>query len=196
MRPTIQLNTSAGRQEISLSSLHLTKRRIFLTGSIDDDLANDVIQELLWLDSESQDPIDIYINSPGGSVTSGLAIYDILQMIESPVNMICCGLAASMASILFASGEKGHRFIYPHSRVMVHEAYIAGGVGGSAMSIQNTAEEMLKTQKIVYGILSQHTGKSVDEIAKALSYDHFMNAEESIEFGICDEIITPAGKES
>lgn len=189
MKPTIQIMTSHGRQEITLEAMHLAQRRIFLTGAIDDELANNVVQQLLWLDSESNEPIDIYINSPGGSVTSGLAIYDVLQIIESPVNMICVGLAASMGALLFASGAQGHRYMYPHARIMIHEAYLAGGVGGSAMSIQNTAAEMLKTQRTVNEILSAHSGRTISEIEHAVGYDHYMSAEESMAFGICDEII-------
>lgn len=189
MKATIQIATSNGRQEVSLGALHLARRRIFITSEIDAELADNVIQQLLWLDGESNEAIDIYINSPGGSVSSGLAIYDILQTIEAPVNMICVGMAASMAALLFASGPKGRRYMYPHARVMIHEAHLAGGVGGSAMSIQNTAAEMLRTQQIVNEILAAHTGRTTGEVAQAVAYDHFMDAKEAIRFGICDTIV-------
>lgn len=196
MKPTIQLHTSSGRQEVSLQALHLGKRRLFLTGSIDDEMADVLIQELLYLAEESQDPIDIYINSPGGSVTSGLAIYDILQTIEAPVNLICIGMAASMAAVLLAGGQKGHRFLYPHSRVMIHAPYLSGGVGGSAGNIQNTATELLRTQRMVNEIVASHSGHTPEEVEKACEYDHYMSAEEAVAFGLCDEILDAGSKVS
>lgn len=188
MEPTVVLNTSSGRSEVSLRGLNLSGRRIFLTGLIDAGMAERVIMELMWLQEASENPVTIYINSPGGEVNSGLAIYDALQDMKVPVNEVCTGLAASMASLLLAGGQKGRRFILPHSKVMIHEPYLSGGVGGSAGSVQNTAEEMLRTQKTFHEIMARHTGRTPEEIAAASDHDHFMSAEEAIEFGICDRI--------
>lgn len=181
-------NTSTGKQEVTLSALHLVNRRMFITGTVTDDMANDVIMQLLYLQDTGNDPVEIYINSPGGSVSAGLAIYDVLQKMTMPVNITCCGIAASMGAVILAGGQKGNRYIYPHARVMIHEAYMSGGIGGPADTIQNTATEMLKTQKVLNGILAEQTGHTEEEIEKACSRDNYMSAEEAVMFGICDEI--------
>ena len=187
--PSVEEESNNGTREILLQTKHFTDRKIFITGPVTDEMANDFVSELLYL-SKSPEPIDIYINSPGGSVNSGLVIYDGLQACKGrlEVNIYCTGMAASMAAVLLAGGQKGHRFILPHSKCMIHEPLISDGVGGSASSIKKTAESILETRKIINGILAEHTGKSIEEIDEATSFDNYMNAEESVKFGLCDEI--------
>lgn len=190
--PSIEVQTSRGTREVNLRTEHLKERRVFLTGEIGGEMSEDIISQLIYLDGEGA-PIHMFINSPGGSVSDGLMIYDILQGLKSPVEMYCIGRAASMAAWILASGEKGHRHILPHAKVMIHEPLIAGGVGGSATSIGRISESILETKRIMNEILSKHTGKTVDEIDKATAFDNFMNAQESIEFGICDDVVNRIG---
>lgn len=187
--PSIEVESANGIREVSLSTRHLSNRKIFLNGSIDSNTANNLLSQFLYLENEPDKEVDLYINSPGGEVNAGLMIYDILQGTKIPVNIICTGIAASMAAVILAGGKKGRRFILPHSKTMIHEPLIANGVGGSATSIKNISESILETKSICNEILSKHTGKSIEEIDKATSFDNFMNAKESVEFGICDKII-------
>lgn len=186
--PMIEVESAHGTREVSLSTRHLMNRSIFLNGSIDAEMANAFLSQLLYLEQESSKPITIYVNSPGGEVNAGLMIYDAIQGSSLEINMVCTGLAASMAAILLAGGQKGRRFILRHSKVMIHEPLITNGVGGSATSIKNISESILETRKIVNGILAEHTGKSIEEIDDATSFDNYMNAPEAIRFGICDAI--------
>lgn len=186
--PSIEVESAHGVREVSLDTRHLMNRRIFINGEINEDTANDFLSQMLYLEQESNDPITIYINSPGGSVNAGLVIYDCIQASEVEINMICAGTAASMAAIILAGGQQGHRYILPHSKVMIHEPLLAGGVGGSATSIKNISDSILETREIVNGILSKHTGKTMKEINKATSFDNYMNAEEAIKFGLCDKV--------
>ena len=184
--------TSAGNNVVSLRSRHLSDGKIFLIGEVTEEMANDFILEMLYL-IETGNPIDIFINSPGGLVDAGLVIYDMIQACEKKVeiNIYCTGNAASMAAIILAGGQKGHRFILPHSKVMIHEPLISGGLGGSATSIKKSADKILETKELTNGILAKHTGKTIEEIDKATAFDNFMNAKEAIEFGICDMIKYP-----
>ena len=186
--PSIEVESAHGVREVSLDTRHLMNRRIFINGEINEESANDFLSQMLYLEQESDDPITIYINSPGGSVNAGLVIYDCIQASELEINLICAGTAASMAAIIFAGGKKGHRYILPHSKVKIHEPLLAGGVGGSATSIKNISDSILETREIVNKILAKHTGKTLKEINKATSFDNYMNAEEAIKFGLCDEI--------
>ncbi len=188
--PSVEIESHNGVRELNIYTRHLTKRRIFLNGDIDRDAANDIVAQLLYLQEESNVPIFFYINSNGGEVNAGLYIYDVLQSMTAPVYTYCTGIAASMAAILLAGGQPGRRFILPHSRTMIHEPLLAGGVGGSATSIRNISDSILETREIVNGILAKHTGKSLEEINKATSFDNYMNAEKSVEFGICDKMVT------
>ncbi len=188
--PYIEVETNAGIREVSLATRHLMNRRVFLTGTISEELANQVVSQLMYLNESSMEPINLYINSAGGEVNAGLLLYDVIQGLRVPLNSYCIGRAASMAAVILAGGQKGRRFILPHSETMIHEPLIGNGVGGSATSIKNISESILQTKKIVNGILAKHTGKTMEEIDAATSYDHFMNAEESVTFGICDEIRT------
>lgn len=187
--PSIQEETCNGLHEVQLLTKHLSNRKLFLTGEVTEEMANDFVSKMIFL-SQSDEPVDIYINSPGGSVNAGLVIYDVIQDCEGkiPINIYCVGMAASMGAVILAGGQKGRRFILPHSKVMIHEPLIAGGMGGSATSIKKTAESILETKAITNGILAKHTGKTVEEIDEATSFDNFMNATEAIDFGLCDEI--------
>lgn len=187
--PSVEEESCNGIHLINLQTRHFANRRIFLTGEVTEDMANNFVSELLYL-AQTSEQIDIFINSPGGSVNAGLVIYDVIQSCEGrvPLNMYCIGEAASMAAVILAGGQKGCRYILPHSKVMIHEPLIPGGMGGSATSIRKMADSILDTKTIMNAILAKHTGKSIEEIDKATSYDNYMNAETAIDFGICDQI--------
>ena len=187
--PAVEEESCNGTREVFLRTKHFTNGRLFLTGEVTDDMANNFVSELLYL-AEKGKPIDIYINSPGGSVNAGLVIYDVIQACAEKIeiNMYCVGMAASMGAVILAGGQKGHRFILPHSKMMIHEPLIAGGMGGSATSIKKAAENILETKSITNGILAKHTGKTVEEIDEATSFDNYMNAEEAVAFGLVDEV--------
>lgn len=186
--PLIEVESAHGTREIFLATRHLSNRKVFLTGEINESLANNFFSQIMYLEEEGSDPISIYINSPGGEVGSGLLIYDAIQACKLSVNMICTGMAASMAAIILAGGQKGRRYILKHSKVMIHEPLISGGVGGSATSIKNISDSILETRSIVNSILAKHTGKTVEEINSATRFDNYMNADEAIAFGICDQV--------
>lgn len=188
--PHVFEETCTGGRVVELRSKHLANRKILLNGEVCDRMADDFVSVMLYLTAESDEPIDIYINSPGGSVSAGLVIYDIIKAFEGKcvINMYCCGLAASMGAIIFSSGQKGRRFILPHSRVMIHEPSISNGMHGKTTSVLKTAEELVATKKILNEILAANTGKTVEEIDDATTFDNYMSAEEAIEFGLCDRI--------
>jgi len=165
----------------------LKDRKIFLWGMVDDDTAKHVVDRLLYLDSLSNDEIKLYINSPGGYVTSGFSMYDTIKAVKSPVSTICTGLAASMGSILLSAGEKGRRFIQPHARVMIHQP--SGGARGPASDIEISAQEIVKTKELSAQILADNCGQKFEKIMKDFNRDHWMGAEESVEYGIVDGII-------
>lgn len=163
-------------------------RKVFLWGAVDDDSARDVIDKLLYL--EMEDPgkeIQFYINSPGGYVTSGMAIYDVMNAISSPVSTICMGLAASMGSILLSAGEKGKRFVYPHGQVMIHQP--SGGAQGVSADIEIQAKQIMKTKEIGARILAENCGKSFEKVMEDFARDYWMDADESVEYGIVDGIM-------
>ncbi len=187
MISTIEVESAGGTREVAIAARLLMKRIIFLNDNIDSEMANDFIMKLLYLEA-SDEPVTIYLNSPGGEVTSGLMIYDAIQGSKLRINIICTGMAASMAAIILAGGQKGRRFILPHSKVMIHEPLIANGIGGSATSVKNISDSILETKSVLNKILSKHTGKTVEEINHATSYDNLMSATEAIKFGICDSI--------
>lgn len=165
----------------------LEERKVFLWGMVDDKSAKHVVDRLLYLDALNHDEIKFYINSPGGYVTSGFSIYDMLKEIKSPVSTICTGLAASMGSILLSAGEKGKRFIQPHARVMIHQP--SGGARGVASDIEITAQEILKTKEISARILADNCGQDFEKVMKDFNRDHWMDAEESVAYGIVDKIL-------
>lgn len=185
----IEVTGYSGSTQITLESRFLKERKVFLQGPITAETANDLVMKLMYMEKDdSNEPVRLYVNSPGGEVNGGLLIYDMLQSMTKPVEIYCAGMAASMAAIILASGGKGRRHILPHSRVMIHEPLLDGGLGGSATSIRHISESIMETKRILNEILSKHTGRSIAEIEKATSYDNYMNAEESVAFGICDDI--------
>lgn len=166
----------------------LSERKIFLWGMVDDDSAKHVVDRLLYLNALNHEEIKLYINSPGGYVTAGFSIYDTMREIESPVATICTGLAASMGSILLSAGEKGRRYIQPHARVMIHQP--SGGARGPASDIEITANEILKTKELSARILADNSNKSFEQVMRDFNRDHWMGAEESVEYGIVDSVLT------
>ncbi len=165
----------------------LDNRTIFLWGQVDDKTARHIVDRLMYLDSINHDEIKLYINSPGGYVTAGFSMYDTIKQIKSPVSTICTGLAASMGSILLSVGEKGRRFIQPHARVMIHQP--SGGARGPASDIEITAQEILKTKELSAKILADNCGQDFDRVMKDFQRDHWMDAKESVEYGIVDGIL-------
>jgi ATP-dependent Clp protease protease subunit len=170
-----------------IDNQQLNDRTIFLWGMVDDKSAKHVVDRLLYLDSLNHNEIKLYINSPGGYVTSGFSMYDTIKAIKSPVSTICTGLAASMGSILLSAGEKGRRFIQPHARVMIHQP--SGGARGPASDIEISAQEIIKTKELSAQILADNCGQKFEKIMKDFNRDHWMGAEESVEYGIVDGII-------
>lgn len=166
----------------------LENRTIFLWGQVDDKTAKHIVDRLMYLDSTNHDEIKLYINSPGGYVTAGFSMYDTIKHIKSPVSTICTGLAASMGSILLSVGEKGRRFIQPHARVMIHQP--SGGARGPASDIEITAQEILKTKEISAKILADNCGQDFEKVMKDFQRDHWMDAEESLKYGIVDGILS------
>lgn len=187
--PSIESESVNGKREVCLRTRHFTNRIIFLEGTIDLDLANDFLSQMLYLE-ESDEPVTLYINSPGGSVTAGLMIYDCIQGSRLPIDIVCAGMAASMAAVILAGGKKGRRFILPHSKVVIHEPWVSDGLGGSATSIKSISDSILETREVVNGLLAKHTGRSIKTIHKATSFDNMMDAQAAVKFGIVDAITT------
>lgn len=187
--PTVIEKTQYGERAYDIYSRLLKERIIFLAGPITDPIANSIIAQILFL--ASQDPkkdIKLYINTPGGSVTAGLAIYDTMQYVKSDVSTICVGMAASMAAVLLASGAKGKRLVLPNSEVMIHQ--VMGGAEGQASDIKIRAERILKIKDDLNKILAKHTGQKISKVEQDTDRDYFMNAEEAKKYGIVDKIIT------
>ncbi len=180
--------TSRGTQSFPVDALLLTERKVFIEGMIDENAASEFTRKMMFL-SRSDGPIDIYISSQGGKIESGLAMYDIIQGCRCKINMYCIGNASSMAAVLFASGQKGRRFILPHSSVMIHEAILQGDISGSATSIRRLSDSIIETRDLVNSILAKHTGKTLEEINRSTLFNNFMNAKEAVAFGICDKIV-------
>jgi len=177
------------QRQMTLGDLLLENRIVFLQGEIYDGNANELVMKLLYLQSEHRrKDIHFYINSPGGSVTATLAIYDTMQMLSCPVSTYCVGLAASGGAVLLAGGSEGKRFALPHAKVMIHQPY--GGVGGQVSDIEIQADEILKTRDVLNDILAQHTSQSKDRISKDTDRDYYMTATEAKEYGVVDQILT------
>jgi ATP-dependent Clp protease protease subunit len=188
MIPFVVEQTGRGERSYDIYSRLLKDRIIFLGGEIDDHLANLIIAQLLFLDSEDPEKdIFLYINSPGGVVTGGLAIYDTIQYLKAPVSTICVGQAASMGAVLLAAGAAGKRFTLPNSRIMIHQPL--GGFRGQASDIHIHAQEILRMRDILNGIIAHHTGQSVEKIANDTERDFFMSGEEACKYGIVDSIV-------
>lgn len=180
--------TSAGMGAIPLIPLYLKKGIVFLTGTITEVKAEEIISQIFYCKSNNL-PVHLLINSGGGAVTAGLAILDVLRTIDLEINTYCIGIAASMAAVILAGGDKGHRFILPHSKVMIHEPLISDGIGGAASSVQRSVEVLLKAKDVLNGILSEFTGKDREQIDEATQFDHFYDANEAKAFGLVDQVI-------
>lgn len=186
--PIVVEQTARGERSYDIYSRLLRDRIMILGTAIDDNVANLMVAQLLFLESEDPDSdIFIYINSPGGSVSAGLAIYDTMQYVRCPVNTICMGMAASMGAVLLAAGAKGKRFTLPHSRIMIHQPL--GGAKGQASDIEIQAKEILRLREILNGILSKHTGQPISDILKHTDRDNYMSADDAVSYGIVDKIV-------
>lgn len=188
--PIVVEQTSRGERSYDIYSRLLKDRIIMIGTPITDDVANIVIAQMLFLEADNPDKdIQLYINSPGGSVSAGLGIYDIMQFVKCDVATICIGLAASMGSLLLCSGTKGKRYILPHARTMIHQPHIMGGLSGQASDIEIHAREMINTKKRLTEIYATHTGKDYDFLSNAMDRDYFLSAEEAKDFGLVDEVV-------
>lgn len=186
--PVVLENTKNGERSWDLFSRLLKDRIIFITGEIEDRIANLVVAQLLYLDAEnSEEDIYLYINSPGGVVTAGLAIIDTMHLINAPVSTICVGSCASMAAVILSQGEKGKRFALPNSEIMIHQPL--GGAKGQATDIQIQAENILKMKEKLTKMISDSTGQSLKKVKKDMERDYFMSAEEAVQYGIVDAIM-------
>jgi ATP-dependent Clp protease protease subunit len=165
----------------------IEQRKVFLWGQVDDHSAKHVIDRLMYLDALEVKDIHLYVNSPGGYVTAGFAIYDCIKSLKSDVSTICTGFAASMGSIILSAGKKGKRFIQPHARVMIHQP--SGGASGQASDIQITAQEIIKTKELSAKLLAKNCGQTFEKVMKDFNRDHWMGAEESVAYGIVDKMI-------
>ena len=185
--PMVVEQTSRGERAFDIFSRLLKERIIFLNGPVEDGMSALICAQLLFLESENpKKEIAMYINSPGGLVTAGLAIYDTMQYVKCPISTVCMGLAASMGSFLLAAGEKGHRIALPNARIMVHQP--SGGFSGQASDIERHAQDILKMKRRLNEIYAKHTGQPIEMIEKTLDRDHFMDAEEAKAFGLVDHV--------
>ena len=185
--PTILEKESNGERSYDIYSRLLKDRIILLNGEINDDLANSIVAQLLFLDSQNNNEISLYINSPGGSITSGMAIYDTMNFIKSDVSTICIGMSASMAAFLLSSGKKGKRYILPNAEVMIHQPL--GGAQGQATEIKIAAERILKLKHKLNTILASNTNQPLEKVEQDTERDYFLDAKEALEYGIVDKII-------
>ena len=188
--PTVIEQSGRGERAFDIYSRLLKERIIFLVGEVNDHTANLVVAQLLFLESENPDKdIYFYINSPGGSVTAGMSIYDTMNFTKPDVQTLCLGQAASMGAMLLAAGAKGKRFALPHSRVMIHQPLIGGGLGGQASDIEIHARELLKMKDTLNRLLAQHTGQPLERVERDTDRDNFMSAQAAAEYGLIDKVI-------
>ncbi len=186
--PIVIRETSEGLARIPIADLMLQRREVWLTGEITGELADSVICQLLHLSGEDPEAeITLYIDSPGGAVNPGLAVYDVMQAVPCRIRTVCVGTAASMAAVLFAAG--GTREILRHGEVMIHDPLVNGGISGSALAVQNKSDRLMQMRKTLCGILAAHTGKSIKQIYKATAKDTWFSAEKAVSFGLADRII-------
>ena len=186
--PMVVEKTGHGERAYDIYSRLLKDRIVFVSGEVEDGMANAIVAQLLFLQAEdAKKEISMYINSPGGSVTAGLAILDTMRMVKCPVATYCVGQAASMGAILLSAGEKGKRHALPNARIMIHQPW--GGAQGKASDIEITAKEILRLREILNGILAEASGKSVEEVTKDTDRDHFMSAEDAKKWGIVDKVL-------
>ncbi len=188
MIPYVVEQTGKGERTYDIYSRLLLDRIVFISGEVADDMANAICAQLLFL--QSQDPkkeISVYVNSPGGSVTAGLAIYDTMQFVKCPIATYCIGQAASMGAVLLSAGTKGRRFALPNARIMVHQP--SGGAEGKATDIEITAKEILRLKDVLNGILAKHAGKKFEDVVRDTERDYFMSADEAKAWGLIDEVL-------
>ena len=191
--PYVVDQTSSGERSYDIYSRLLEDRIVFISGEIDDATANTVVAELIYLEAKNPEKdICVYINSPGGSVTAGMAIYDTMQYVKCDVSTICIGLAASMGAFLLAAGTKGKRFCLPNSEVMIHQPL--GGAQGQASDIEITANHIIKTKKKMIEMLSKNTGQSIEKVQSDVDRDYYMTADEAVAYGLVDKVITRGTK--
>ena len=191
MVPNVVEQTGKGERTYDIYSRLLLDRIVFISGEVSDEMANAVCAQLLFLQSQdAKKEISVYVNSPGGSVTAGLAIYDTMQFVTCPVATYCLGQAASMGAVLLTAGAKGRRFSLPNARIMIHQPW--GGAEGTAADIDIRAKEIVRLKGKLYEILAKHTGKEVEQIARDCDRDYFMDAEAACAYGLIDEILRPA----
>ena len=189
--PTVIENSSRGEKAFDIFSRLLRERIIFLGSEIDDDVANSIVAQLLLLDSENPDKdIMLYINSPGGVITAGMAIYDTMKLIKADVSTICLGDAASMGAFLLSAGTKGKRLALPNSRIMIHQPL--GGAKGQATDIEIEAKEILRMKTMLSALMAEHTGQTVEKIKQDTERDNFMTAEEALKYGLIDKVVEKA----
>lgn len=187
--PVVVEQTNRGWEQYTLPSRLLKERIVFLSSPVNDEVAAAICMQLLYLEAENpKKEISLYINSPGGVVTSGMAIYDTMQFIRPPVATLCFGQAASMGSLLLTAGEKGMRYVLPNARVMLHQP--SGGFQGQASDIERHAEDIVKMKRRLNEIYVKHTGQALDVIERTLDRDYFMSAEQAMEFGLVDQVLT------
>lgn len=188
MIPYVVEQTGKGERTYDIYSRLLIDRIVFISGEVNDEMANVICAQLLFLQSQdAKKEISVYVNSPGGSVTAGLAIYDTMQFVKCPIATYCIGQAASMGAVLLTAGDKGRRFSLPNARIMIHQPW--GGAEGKASDIEITAREILRLKEKLNEILAKHSGKKLSEVVKDTDRDHFMSAEEAKEWGLIDEVL-------
>lgn len=188
--PMVVEQTSRGERSYDIYSRLMQDRIVLLGGEVNDDSANLIVAQLLFLQAQdAKKPVSMYINSPGGSVTAGLAIYDTMQFISCPVHTYCIGQAASMGAVLLTAGEKGHRFALPNARIMIHQPW--GGAEGKASDIEITCQEILRLKQKLNEILAAHSGQPMEQVVRDTDRDHFMGAEEARAWGLLDQVLVP-----
>lgn len=189
-QPVVDKTMPGSKVAKQAEKLFYEKREVYLWGPVNDKSAKDVVSKLLLLEADKPgEVIKFYINSPGGVVTSGMVMYDVMKMISSPVHTICMGLAASMGSILLAGGEKGHRYIFPHGEVMIHQPLIGGYFQGVSADLEIHAKQIQKTKEMGAKIISEATGQTYEKVLQDLERDYWMDAEEALAYGIADQIL-------
>ena len=185
----VQVKSSNGITLVPVDSRLMAHRKIFIEGEIDAEAACAFVKKVMLLNVEdSQKPIDLLINSPGGDINSGMVMYDVIQGSKAPIRMFCIGRAYSMGALLFACGNHG-RYMLPHGELMLHEPLLGNRVGGNSSSIRSISDSLMETKKKMNRILAKHTGKTEEEVEEATGFDHYFSPEESIEFGLCDQIV-------
>lgn len=185
----VQVKSSNGITLVPVDSKLMANRKIFIEGEIDSEKACEFVKEVILLNAEDlQKPIDVLINSPGGEINSGMLMYDVIQASKAPIRMFCIGRAYSMGAVLFACGNHG-RYMLPHGELMIHEPLLGNRVGGNSSSIKSISDSLLETKRKMNQILAKHTGKSEEDVEKAMGFDHYFSPEGSVEFGLCDQIV-------